>query len=157
MDAPSKDQLAICTQDCKGRCCRYITIPVKTPRARDDWDEMRWWLAHEGVIVSKDEDGWQVHVETRCGNLRRDNACAIYPHHMDTCEEYDAANCEFTGPLDYEFELRTEADLGRYLEKRDLVRGRPVAEAIRKAEARRPKGAVEGLVTLRGLSARPEA
>lgn len=153
MAGGAKDQFTICTQDCRGRCCRYITIEVKTPRARRDWDEMRWWLAHEGVIVSKEEDGWNVHVETRCGNLRADNACAIYPHHMDTCESYDAATCEFTGPLEYELELRTELDLARYIERRGLVRARPVARAIRRAARRRPTGAAAGLVQLRGLSA----
>ena len=53
---PVKSQFEICTQDCGGRCCRYITVEVPPPRARRDWDEMRWWLAHEGVMVSKDED-----------------------------------------------------------------------------------------------------
>ena len=153
----SKDQFTICTQECGGRCCRYITVEVASPRSHDDWDEMRWWLAHEGVIVSKDEDGWQLHIESRCSNLRADNACAIYPHHMDTCEDYDASNCEFTGPLDQEFELRSEADLEAYLRRRKLVRGRRVARAIRAAAKRRPQGAVDGLVQLRGLTRPPNA
>ena len=146
-----RDQFAICTQECGGRCCRYITIEIDAPRSRRDWDCMRWWLAHEGVIVSKDEDGWNVHVETRCTNLRADNACAIYPHHMDTCEKYDASMCEFTGPLDVDFEFTTELDLARYIERRGLKRAAPIAKAIRRAERRRPKGAVAGLVQLRGL------
>ena len=149
---PTRDQFTICTQDCGARCCRYITIEVDTPRARRDWDEVRWWLAHEGVIVSKDEDGWNVHVETRCSNLRDDGACAIYPHHMDTCENYDATTCEFTGPLDIEFELHSELDLARYIEKRGLKRAAPIAEAIRRGEKRRPQGKRAGLVQLRGLS-----
>ena len=153
----SKDQFAICTQDCGARCCRYITVPVRAPRAHDDWDEMRWWLAHEGVIVSKDEDGWSLHIETRCKNLRDDNACAVYPHHMDTCEDYDASTCEFTGPLDYEFELTSELDLARYLEKRKLARGREVARAIRAAARRRPVGAAANLVQLSGLTRAPKA
>lgn len=150
----TRDQFTICTQDCGARCCRYITIEINPPRAQRDWDEMRWWLAHEGVVVSKDEDGWNVHVETRCQNLRADNACAIYPHHMDTCESYDAKTCEFTGPLDQEFELRSELDLARYIERRGLKRAKPIAQAIRRAERRRPRGRDAGLVQLRGLTSR---
>ena len=146
------DQLAICTEACGARCCRYITIEVDAPRAGRDWDEMRWWLAHEGVVVSKDEDGWNVHIETRCGHLRSDNLCGIHQDRMDTCRRYDAANCEFTGPLDQEFELRSELDLARYLERRRLKRGAATARAIRSA-ARRP-AAPSPLVALRGLSPR---
>lgn len=148
---PAKDQFTICTRDCRGRCCRYVTVPIDTPLGHDDWDEMRWWLAHEGVTVSKDEDGWMLQVATRCKNLRPDNACAIYPHHMDTCKEYDAETCEFTGPIDQDFELRSEVDLARYIERRRLKRGARVARAIRAAERRRAVNASQRLVELQGL------
>ncbi|MDF1701048.1 MAG: hypothetical protein P1V36_07810 [Planctomycetota bacterium] len=150
---PKKDQFSICTQDCGARCCRYITVEIPGPRSRDDWDEMRWWLAHEGSMVSKDEDGWCLHVQTPCSHLRPDNACAIYPHHMRTCNDYDASNCEFTGPLDHEFELRSELDLAGYIERRGLKRAAPIAQAIRRAARRKPQGQTAGLVALRGLSA----
>ena len=150
----TRDQFEICTQDCRGRCCRYITVEVAAPRARADWDQVRWWLAHEGVTVSKDEDGWLVHVPTRCTNLRADSACGIYPHHMGTCKEHDAQSCEFTGPLDYDVELESELDLARYLERRKLKRAAPVAREIRAAERRRAAGMAAGLVQLQGLSAR---
>lgn len=148
----AKDQFTICTQDCRGRCCRYISVPVDTPLGHDDWDEMRWWLAHEGVTVSKDEDGWMLHVPTRCGNLRSDNACGIYPYHMDTCKDYDAKDCEFTGPLDYELMLESELDLARYIERRKLKRAASVARDIRKARRQAKRDPDPGLVTLRGLS-----
>ncbi len=147
----TKDQFTICTEDCRGACCRYITVEVPAPRARADWDEMRWWLAHEGVQVTHDEDGWLLHVPTRCTNLRADNACGIYPHHMGTCKEYDAATCEFTGPVEYDVNLRSELDLARYLEKRKLARARPVVRDIRAAERQRAAGMAASLVTLQGL------
>ena len=150
-EAAGREQLAICTRDCGARCCRYVTIKVSAPRSRDDWDEMRWWLAHTGVSVSKDDEGWMVCVETRCGNLRADNTCAVHPQHMDTCKDYDPAHCEFTGPLDEELELRSELDLALYLERRKLKRGAAVARAIRRAERRRKKSPPGPLVALRGL------
>ena len=150
--APSKDQLTVCTVDCQARCCRYITVGVDAPLSRADWDEMRWWLAHEGTFVSKDEDGWLLHLSTRCQNLRADNACGIYPHHMGTCKEYDAEECEFTGELDHEFELRSEMDLARYIERRKLKRAAEVAKDIRKAEKQRALNRDAGLTKLAGLS-----
>lgn len=130
-----KDQLAICTLDCGARCCRYITVSVDAPRARNDWDEFRWWLAHEGVMVTKDEDGWMLHVQIRCRHLGADNECGIYDHRMVACAEYDAESCEFTDDVPYDVQLQTEVDLADYLESRGLKRGAEVAASIREAQA----------------------
>lgn len=150
--AAERDQFTICTKECGARCCRYITIPIATPVAHDDWDQLRWWLAHEGISASKDEDGWQLVVETRCKNLRADNACGIYPHHMDTCKEYDPQYCEYPGPIEVDLELFTESDLAAYLERRSLKRGKAVAAAIRQAEKTRTTGMRAPLVSLQGLT-----
>lgn len=148
----AKSQFEICTRDCQARCCRYLTVEVPAPRGRADWDEMRWWLAHEGVMVSRDDEGWLLHVQTPCTNLRADNACGVYPYHMGTCKEYDARNCEFTGPLEYDVLFREELDLARYLEKRKLKRGAAVARDIRMARRQATRNGGAGLVQLQRLS-----
>jgi Fe-S-cluster containining protein len=125
-------QLKICTLDCGARCCRYVTTTVQAPRITVDWDEIRWWLAHEGTMVTKDEDGWMLHVQTRCRHLLPNLRCGIYETRMLACEEYDAGSCEFTGEVDYDVFLRSEADLADYLERRGLKRGAEVAQQIRK-------------------------
>ena len=124
-------QLRICTLECGARCCRYVTTAIQAPRVTVDWDEIRWWLAHDGVMVTKDEDGWMLHVQTRCRHLLPDNRCGIYETRMMACEEYDAANCEFTGEVDYQVHLRTEEDLADHLERRGLKRGAEIAKQIR--------------------------
>lgn len=151
-----KDQFTICTRLCGGRCCRYITVAVPAPRSEDDWDEVRWWLAHQGTLVSQDEDGWMLHVRTPCRNLRPDNACGVYPNHMLACQSYDPTDCEFTGDVPFDLLLQCEDDLASYLERRRLQRGREVAKAIRRsAEARAALSAARppagGLVGLEGL------
>jgi hypothetical protein len=144
-------QLEICTRHCGARCCRYITVDFATPVGERDWDQVRWWLAHEGTEVTKDEDGWTLHVLLRCRHLAADNTCAAYEDRMQVCEEYDAVDCEFTADYDYEVRLTSESDLADYLERRKLKRGRRVASAIR-AQARRAAGGK--LVQLEGLDAR---
>ena len=147
----NEDQLRICTVACGGRCCRYITASVATPRGRTDWDEIRWWLAHAGVMVTKDEDGWMLHVQTPCSHLRPDKTCGIYDHRMVTCSDYDAENCEFTDDVPYDVQLRSEDDLADYLEEKRLKRGAEVARAIRSSAGLRTRG---GLLTLQPLSPR---
>ena len=124
-------QLKICTLDCGGRCCRYVTTTIQAPRATVDWDEIRWWLAHEGTMVTQDEDGWMLHVQTRCRHLLPDNRCGIYDTRMMACEDYDAKACEFTGDVDYAVLLRSETDLADHLERRKLKRGAEIARQIR--------------------------
>jgi len=132
--SPSKpDPLAICTLQCGGRCCRYITVSIDPPRGHDDWDEIRWWLAHGGTMVTQDEDGWMLHVETRCRHLAPDNRCSIYAQRMTTCSAYEAGSCEFTGDVPYDVCLRSEGDLAEHLERRGLKRGAAVARAVRAA------------------------
>jgi Fe-S-cluster containining protein len=148
------DQLTICTKHCGARCCRYITVTVAAPKSEPDWDEVRWWLAHEGVMVTHDHEGWMLHLQTRCKNLRADNACGVYPDHMLACKEYDPSDCEYTGEVPFDVKLESEEDLAAYLERRRLKRGKAVAVSIRKASQRR-KAALRsgGLVTLAPLAA----
>lgn len=127
-----ENQLRICTMECGARCCRYVTTGIQKPRAAVDWDEIRWWLAHEGTMVTKDEDGWMLHVETRCRHLLEDNRCGIYETRMMACEAHEADACEFTGELDYKVCLRSETELADYLERKKLKRGAKVAKRIRK-------------------------
>ena len=74
------------------------------------------------------------------------------PKLSELCKEYDAKECEFTGELDHEFELRSEMDLARYIERRKLKRAAEVAKDIRKAEKQRALNRDAGLTKLAGLS-----
>jgi Fe-S-cluster containining protein len=135
----ARDQVAICTLDCGARCCRYLTVSVPAPRSHADWDEFRWWLSHAGTMLTHDdEDGWMLHVQTRCDHLGPDNLCRIYEARMDACEEYDAATCEFAEDIPFDLALREETDLADHLEQKRLKRGARVARAIREAQRLRP-------------------
>jgi len=84
-------------------------------------------------MVTKDEDGWMLHMATPCRHLQKGNLCAVYASRPTTCSAYEAENCEFTDDVEYELELHEEADLADYLEKKGLKRGAEVAKAVRDA------------------------
>jgi hypothetical protein len=149
--AEGADQFAICTKHCGARCCRYVTVAIATPLSEADWDEMRWWLAHQGVRVTKDDEGWMVEFETRCRHLRPDASCGAYENRMQLCEQHDATDCEFAEALDLEVLLESEEDLATYLERRRLKRGRAVARAIRREAAQRRREPPSGLVQIAPL------
>ena len=44
--ATSGYKKTLCTE-CEGLCCRYFALPIETPEDWDDYDDIRWYLAHE--------------------------------------------------------------------------------------------------------------
>ena len=52
-----KPRESLCSK-CTGLCCRYVSLPIETPKTRGDFDDVRWYLAHEGFSVFVDEGDW---------------------------------------------------------------------------------------------------
>lgn len=83
-------------QTCGARCCRYITVAIKKPRARVDVEEVRWFLAHKNVCVYIDADdgSWNVQFHTDCRHLDGANRCRIHSRRYDICRDHDPEDCE---------------------------------------------------------------
>lgn len=83
---------------CKGcgHCCRYVTVQLKAPRSRIDYDEIRWFLLHQNVTVFIDDDGWYVEFHTACRHLDG-HRCGIYPTRPQVCSDYQVESCERYG------------------------------------------------------------
>lgn len=111
-------QAVICSQQCQARCCHYIIVKIPAPRTRADHEEIRWWVAHEGISVHIAQRKWYLQVLARCHHLRPDNLCGIYERRPQVCRDYDPSNCEFTAPLDIEREFNTLEEYDRYLEEK---------------------------------------
>ncbi len=48
-------------------CCRDVTVEIDEPETLEEWDEIRWMVAHKNVAVYKDnEDDWVVEFNTPC-------------------------------------------------------------------------------------------
>jgi len=84
-----------CQHECKGRCCRYITIQIPAPRDKIDIEEIRWFLAHRDISVYVASRRWNVEVRNRCKYLNRRNLCDIYEKRPDICSLYDVESCEY--------------------------------------------------------------
>lgn len=106
-------------QKCKGLCCRYFTVSMESPKTREDFDDLRWYLAHGGVAVYVDDGNWYVQILSRCRHLTPENRCAIYAHRPRICRTYRAGGCDLSGG-DYEYELcfRSDAEMDAYIRVR---------------------------------------
>ena len=95
---------------CDGKCCRYFALPIETPEDWDDYDDIRWYLCHEGVTVFVEDDDWYLNVKNKCRYLsEKDYRCGNYELRPKICRGYDTDNCDMTGD-DYDYELHFQND-----------------------------------------------
>jgi Fe-S-cluster containining protein len=104
---------------CSALCCRYFALPMDNPRTVDDYDNIRWYLMHENVVVFVEKKQWYLGVLTKCKHLQDDNRCGIYETRPRVCRTYSTENCDYHGG-EYDFDiLFTSAEqLREYAEKK---------------------------------------
>lgn len=109
----------ITCEECGGECCRNVSIEIDEPETKEDWDEIRWFLYHENIIVYKDnEKDWLVEFQTKCKNLDENNKCKIYEKRPKTCREHDMETCQVNGEDDVGDPIfRTQEDVEKYLKE----------------------------------------
>jgi Fe-S-cluster containining protein len=95
---------------CAALCCRYFALPIDNPDCRRDFDNIRWYLVHENVVVFVEKKQWYIGIMNRCKHLQSDNRCEIYETRPQLCRSYSTDNCDYHGG-DYNYEhLFTSAD-----------------------------------------------
>jgi Fe-S-cluster containining protein len=100
---------SLCDQ-CSGLCCRYFALPLENPETVRDYDNIRWYLLHENVVVFIEKKQWYIGILSKCKALLPDNRCGIYEDRPRVCREFSTRNCDYHGG-DYGFEkLFTSAE-----------------------------------------------
>jgi len=149
----SEDVDPLCRQ-CPAKCCRYFCFQLDTPESFEQFENLRWFLLHEGIGIHVDEGNWFISIDNKCRRLTDDGRCADYAGRPVICRRYDTDGCDATDG-DYEYdELFTSAQqLAAYARKK-LGAGeydKQWAKACKRAaanflakeakEAKEPKGA----------------
>ncbi|MCF7958763.1 MAG: YkgJ family cysteine cluster protein [Phycisphaerae bacterium] len=103
---------------CAGLCCKYLALPIETPENKGDFDDIRWYLAHEGISVFVEKEDWYINVATRCKYLDKNNMCDIYETRPKICRAYKEDNCDFhSGDYGYDLHFTSLEDLDDYIQK----------------------------------------
>lgn len=133
----------ILCEHCTAACCRYIALPIETPEDRQDFDDIRWYLLHDGISVFVEGGTWHIYIETDCRHLLPDHRCGIYDTRPKICRDYTAENCDYhSGDYGWEHHFTTPAQLTEHMEqqlaakKRRHVAGRNGRSARAKMGAR---------------------
>jgi len=97
-------------QKCTGLCCCYFALPIEDPEDWDDYDDIRWYLCHEGVTVFLEDGDWYLNIKNKCKYLsEKDYSCEKYDMRPKICRGYRTKDCDFTS-ADYNYELHFKTD-----------------------------------------------
>jgi Fe-S-cluster containining protein len=128
-------------EHCTAECCRYLALPLEKPDTRRDFDDMRWYLMHEGIIIFVEDGDWYVQFRTTCKNLQADFRCGVYETRPSICREYKADGCDYIGG-DYGYkEIFTEPEQIAAFGRKFLAKER-AAKSKPKVKKRRRHGVV---------------
>jgi Fe-S-cluster containining protein len=84
----------LCDQ-CSGLCCRYFALPIDNPTDKRDYDNIRWYLLHQNVVIFVEDKQWYMGILNRCKALQPDNRCGIYETRPAICRSYSTDNCDY--------------------------------------------------------------
>ena len=103
---------------CAGLCCRYFALQIDNPETARQFDDIRWYLMHENVVVFIEKKQWYLGIMTRCKNLQEDNRCGIYETRPRICRGYSTDNCDYHGgEYDYDALFTSAEQLQGYAAK----------------------------------------
>jgi Fe-S-cluster containining protein len=110
-------------EHCTALCCRYIALPIDTPKEPRDFDDIRWYLLHENISVFVEDGDWYICIQTRCRHLQADHRCQIYATRPRICRRYDFTNCDYhSGDYNWEHHFTCVEHLEEYLRQRRASR-----------------------------------
>ena len=125
-------------EHCTGHCCKYVALPLDEPETARDFDDIRWYLLHEGVLVFVEEGDWYVQFTAKCTKLTGANLCGLYETRPKICRQYKAGECDYSGG-DYGYDhLFTHAEQIEAYAKQVLQKQRQQQKARRNGKSKRP-------------------
>ena len=107
-------------EGCDANCCRYVAIEIDCPDELKDFENIKWYVAHENIIVYVEEDGtWNVQFNTKCKWLNGDSLCKNYNRRPKICQEYNHDECTFHNPEEYKelYTFKCIEDVEKYIEE----------------------------------------
>lgn len=106
-------------KECGAKCCQYFCFEIDEPDDCEEFEDVRWYLAHENVSVHIDEDGdWYISLANRCRYLGPDGRCADYDNRPLICRTYDMDGCDHTGgDYAYQEEFTAPEQIEAYAKK----------------------------------------
>jgi Fe-S-cluster containining protein len=89
-------------EKCDAKCCKHIALEIDKPESKEDFEDIRWYVAHKNVNIFVEDGDWYIEFLTPCEHLNKDNKCEVYETRPKICKDYSEEECVFG---DYKEEL----------------------------------------------------
>ncbi len=106
---------AACPQ---AKCCRQISVEIDKPTEEDDFEDLLWFVAHQGVTIFVDEGDWYVSVQTSCSHLEASGLCGIYEDRPQICRDYSSESCDRDEDTEYDLNFDNHEEMLAYVRMR---------------------------------------
>jgi hypothetical protein len=113
-------------ESCKGDCCKYIAMEIDIPEEIEDFENLRWYLAHENISIFVEEDGiWNIEFKTPCKYLTKNHKCTIHESFIKNpkikrpqiCKEFTVEQCPHHNEYEELYRFNEVEDVDEYIEK----------------------------------------
>ncbi len=127
---------SLCDQ-CVALCCRYFAFQIEKPATRRDFEDLRWYLLHEDVLLFVEEGDWYIQINRKCSALTADNRCGVYENRPSICREYKTDGCDWhADEYDYQHMFTEPAQLEAFAKEYLARKRKRRARAARKSSPR---------------------
>jgi hypothetical protein len=111
-------------EGCDGACCKYVAMEIDVPENLEDFENIRWYVAHKNVSVYVEEDGtWNIEFTTPCSYLVN-GKCSIHEdivkgkiRRPTICKEFSVDQCPFYNEYKEKYRFEKMEDVDEYIEK----------------------------------------
>ncbi|PIR26772.1 MAG: hypothetical protein COX62_01485 [Deltaproteobacteria bacterium CG_4_10_14_0_2_um_filter_43_8] len=86
------------------KCCRYVCVEIDAPDCREDFEDLRWMVAHEGLSIHVNKKTWELMIQTTCTHLQSNGLCGVYETRPQVCRDHIPGECDT--------EVEVETDYG---------------------------------------------
>ena len=105
-------------ENCDGKCCKYVAMEIDCPDCIEDFENIKWYVAHENVHVYIEEDGtWNIEFITPCKYLGKNNKCGIYERRPKICRRYDQSECPFHNDYKELYNFNSIGEIEKYIKE----------------------------------------
>jgi Fe-S-cluster containining protein len=100
---------------CKAKCCQYFCFQIDKPDTYEEFENIRWYLNHQGVSVHVDEGNWYMAVANPCKLVGADGRCTVYEARPLVCRKYSQRDCDYNkGEYEYQAFFEDSQSLEEY-------------------------------------------
>lgn len=104
-------------EECNQECCKSVIVEIDEPTTEEDWEDVKWQVAHKNVqVIFDNDDDWCIEFLTPCDEMDESGRCRIYDKRPTMCRGHDPEHCVVNGEGSYyNIVLKSVEDVENYL------------------------------------------